>query len=123
MQTMAHGGVVAWGALQLQAWPGHYNLHVRVVDAGLGSDQVAPLTVPISVPPCMLGSTPRMGGYTCQKCDPRLYSLWVDPRAANISADVGNSTSGVEGGVFCSACPDNAQCPGGPIIVPQSGYW
>lgn len=48
--------------------------------------------------------------YSCIKCSENYYSL-EDPMKVNASSQK------------CNFCPENAECPGGSIIIPKPGFW
>lgn len=102
-----------------------------------GGVQVSPEPGRICVQACALGEIARGGGTTCQRCERRLLSLWTDPRAPPPSSYQGAITSAAScsnpayppGSIpsselpTCEVCPDNAECSGGAVVVPEAGFW
>ena len=69
--------------------------------------QVPNVTVPVLVNPCSNGSV--LQGDLCTYCTAPQYSF--DPRGSNQSHQCDEP------------CPENAQCSGGPVMVPLAGFW
>lgn len=106
--------------------------------------QIPDLVQTVEVLPCGLGEVPKDAGASCQRCDQRVYSLWSDPRVSaaqqlrqalaafssmeadgrnydawlQVQASIARNTS-----LVCDACPANAECLGGAVVVPVAGYW
>ena len=71
--------------------------------------QVPNEIVPVLVNPCSIGSVLHKNLSLCAYCTAPQYSF--DPRGSNQS------------GQCDEPCPENAQCFGGQVMVPQAGSW
>ncbi|KAG2450703.1 hypothetical protein HYH02_004541 [Chlamydomonas schloesseri] len=117
IEGVARNGTAVMSAMRLRALKGdNYTIQFKVEDS-IFSGTVEPLAINISVPACSIGEVPRDNGFLCQKCDPRSFSLWQD------TEPLVNCTYPNLSDITCQPCPDGAECPGGAVVVPMSGYW
>ncbi|PNH11980.1 hypothetical protein TSOC_001131, partial [Tetrabaena socialis] len=96
--------------LRVWARAGAYQLRLSLETVDL---QVEPLTVNFTVPPCALGEISLEQGFLCTRCPSETYTMDIFTDANVSQANVSQ----------CHSCPSNAICPGGAVVVPQSGYW
>ncbi|GFR52729.1 hypothetical protein Agub_g15283 [Astrephomene gubernaculifera] len=116
-EAVARNGTALISSMRLRALKGvNYSIELRV-DASVFSGTVEPLVVNVTVPPCSVGEVPRDGGYVCETCEPRSFSLWQD------LAPLANCSYPDLIDITCTPCPDGAECPGGALLVPRAGYW
>ncbi|GIM01577.1 hypothetical protein Vretimale_6365 [Volvox reticuliferus] len=113
----ARNGTAVIPGIRLRALKGeNYSIEIRVVDAMI-QGTVDLLVVNITVPPCSIGEVPRDGGYLCQKCDQRTFSLWQD------TEELLNCTYDHLDDIVCYPCPDGGECLGGAVLLPSPGFW
>ncbi|GIL88007.1 hypothetical protein Vretifemale_16001, partial [Volvox reticuliferus] len=113
----ARNGTAVIPGIRLRALKGeNYSIEIRVVDAMI-QGTVELLVVNITVPPCSIGEVPRDGGYLCQKCDQRTFSLWQD------TEELRNCTYDHLDDIVCYPCPDGGECLGGAVLLPSPGFW
>ncbi|KAG2448430.1 hypothetical protein HYH02_006322 [Chlamydomonas schloesseri] len=138
-------GVARWPDVLVHGWPGRYVLTFAAtaqVDSALYP--ITPLHVELELLPCDQGETLDTGmtsqpgalptWLSCTACDVKAVGLWRDSRPllqslTNLTApaflheisQLAQSTLRDEGA--CLACPEDANCEGGPVLVPKQGYW
>ncbi|KXZ51163.1 hypothetical protein GPECTOR_13g650 [Gonium pectorale] len=136
------GGAAAWPHLTAFGWPGGYVLRLEAEAAADGGDlvQITPLEVPLDLLPCERGdalldlsaAASRPSWTACARCGSGWFGGWEDgrPGLASPEMDSGdylsamrNATRAAGAEAVCRSCPAHAACPGGPLLVPASGYW
>ncbi|GLI63810.1 hypothetical protein VaNZ11_006907 [Volvox africanus] len=150
LKIVTINGEASWTALEILGWPGKYVLEVTAVidESSVNSTlpEISPLKIGVELLPCEVGSELVKGdgnGYSCSACRRDRVGLWTDrrpplsklPSHGNNLTNLMNSmyvdlTIGAADGdeesscpSCCQACPTNAICPGGALLLPAPGYW
>ncbi|KAG2445388.1 hypothetical protein HXX76_000010 [Chlamydomonas incerta] len=136
-EAQAYTGEASLMGMRVRAPKGTYRMTIAVVDTAFAT-LAASVAVDIVIPPCRVGEVPRDRGYSCQPCDPLTFSLWEDTAPLNssclrddalilMSSNSSNSSTtdapAAPAAAACYSCPQNADCPGGALLLPTPGAW
>ncbi|KXZ43722.1 hypothetical protein GPECTOR_82g256 [Gonium pectorale] len=135
-------GYAVWPYLTVRGWPGRYTLVFTArATEDLSLYPIEPLRVGIEVMRCETGegldsSWSRQPGakpswLACSRCARGRFTLWQDNRPSLWEVDrtdyltffLAWARAATEGEATCMSCPEHGACQGGPVLVPNPGYW